>query len=436
MNSKNIARVLGFFLQDSWTMNRLTLNLGMRYDRYKGILPDQSAPTGQFSPARTIPEETVIEQSIGVWRAGLAYDLTGGGSTALKASYSRYGLQTGIDRVTNVNPLTAGSRTCPWTDPNGDGRFQASEINVAQCSGFSGGVSTFYADGVAWPYSDELTAGIEQQLSGSIRVGAMFFYRTNRKQFGVRNEAVPTSAYTPFQVTVPNGPGGTVASPKPATVTVYNLDPAFTSAQRNIRDNQDFLDTDYKGVEFTANKRFSDNWQMVAGLTIGNNRGGVNTAGGQSGTADLNDPNNTAFEDGIIGNDSTVAFRLSGSYRFPWDVNFAGTLVSNSGYPYVSTVSVNRALAATTGVRLTRAAQTVLLSERGDERFDAVTMLDLRLSKTFRFGTRSFTPQIDMFNVTNADTTVRNNAAVGSAYLRPADILSPRIIRIGFALDF
>ena len=75
-------------------------------------------------------------------------------------------------------------------------------IDCATCSGFSGGVSTFYADGVKWPYSDEITAGIEQQLSGAIRVGAMYYYRTNKAQLGVRNEAVPTSAYTPFQLTI------------------------------------------------------------------------------------------------------------------------------------------------------------------------------------------------------------------------------------------
>ncbi|MGE0815068.1 MAG: carboxypeptidase regulatory-like domain-containing protein [Vicinamibacterales bacterium] len=434
VNSKNIAHVLGFFLQDSWSINRLTLNLGMRYDHYTGILPDQSAPATRFAPARSVAQEDVIKQGIAVWRTGLAYDLTGNGSTAIKASYSRYGLQTGIDRVTNVNPLTAGSRTCVWTDPNGDGRFQDSEQGT--CGGFSGGVSTFYANGVDWPYSDEVTAGVEQQLSGSIRVGAMFYYRTNRKQFGVTNAAVPSSAYTPFQLTIPNGPGGTVASPKPVTVTVYNLSSALASAQNNIRDNQDYLDTDYKGVEFTANKRFSDRWQMVAGLTFGNNRGGVNSSGGQSGTADLNDPNNTTFPDGIIGNDSTVAFRLSGSYQLPGDISLAGSLVSNSGYPYVSTASVTRAQAAAAGVTMTRATQTVLLSERGDERFDAVTMLDLRLSKRFRFGSRSFTPQVDFFNITNADTTVSNNAVVGGTYLRPADILSPRIIRVGFSLDF
>ncbi len=436
VTSKNIANLLGLFLQDSWSLNRLTLNLGVRYDRYNGVLPEQSAPAGRFAPARNVPEQDALNQNIFVWRTGAAYDLTGSGRTALKASYSRYGLQTGIDRVTNVNPLTNGNRTCPWTDPNGDGRFQESEVNVATCSAFSGGVSTFYADGVDWPYSDEITAGIEQQLSGAIRVGAMYYYRTNRAQLGVRNAAVPTSAYTPFQLTIPNGPGGTLAAPKPVTVTIYNLNSALASAQNNVRDNQEYLDTTYQGVEFTANKRFSDNWQMVAGLTIGKNTGGVNVNTGQSATADLNDPNNTTYPDGIIGSDSQVAFRLSGSYRLPWDVNVAGTLISNSGYPYVSTASVTRAQALAAGVNMTRATQTVLLSNRGDERLDAVTMVDLRLSKSFRFGSRSLTPQVDFFNIGNADTATGVNGVVGSTYLFPSEILSPRIIRVGFSLNF
>ena len=79
-----------------------------------------------------MPESKPINQKIGVWRAGASYDLIGNGRTALKASYSRYALQVGIDRVTNVNPLTVGSRDCPWTDPNGDRRFQEGEIGAVQ----------------------------------------------------------------------------------------------------------------------------------------------------------------------------------------------------------------------------------------------------------------------------------------------------------------
>ncbi len=71
----------------------------------------------------------MINHSIAVWRAGASYDLTGSGRTALKASVSRYGLQVGIDRVQDVNPLTVGSRDCPWSDANGNRRFDEGELD-------------------------------------------------------------------------------------------------------------------------------------------------------------------------------------------------------------------------------------------------------------------------------------------------------------------
>ena len=63
-------------------------------------------------------------------------------------------------------------------------------------------------------------------------------------------------------------------------------------------------------------------------------------------------------------------------------------------------------------------------------------MVDLRLSRPFNFGTRQFTPQLDFFNIGNAATVVRYNPAVGSTYLAPSEILAPRIIRVGFSIDF
>jgi hypothetical protein len=431
VNPRNVAKVLGFFAQDNWSIgNKLTLNLGIRWDRYLGILPDQSNPGGPFSEPRSVAEQEVIDQNIAVWRSGFVFDPTGGGRTAIKASYSRYGRQVGIDRVTEVNPLGQGSRTCPWSDPNGDGKFQQSEITLSQCGGFSGGVNTRYApDGVDWPYSDEVTAGIERQLMRDMRVGVMFYYRTNRDQVGTRNLAVPASAYIPFTITVPNSPGGTVADPRPTTAVIYNLPASLSSAEDNIRDNDPYFDTEYKGLEFTASKRFTSRWQMVAGLTFGKNEGG-------QGGGDLNDPNTIVYPRGIIGNDSEVGFRLSGSYRLPWEVSLAGSLVANSGYPYVSTYSLTRANAARQGITLTRSSQSVTLSQRGEERYPAVTMADVRISRSFRFGDRRFVPQLDIFNIGNASSVVTYNTAVGGSYLDPREILSPRIIRVGFSLNF
>jgi hypothetical protein len=444
--NKNEAKVLGFFIQDSWSVGpRLTLNLGARFDNYDGSLPNQSNQdvqfdlytpsgveadgTGPYIGPRTLNEREAINHSRGVWRAGLVFDLFGNGRTAFKTNYSRYALQVGIDRVTAVNELTVGSRTCPWFDPNGDGIAQDAEINYPQCGAFSGGLTTRYETDssgkvtVDWPFSDEVTAGIEQQLGDATRVGVMYYYRANKQQLGTRDVARPASAYTPFNVTVPNGPNGAT------TVTAYNLAPALNSVSDQVRDNRPELDTEYNGVELTASRRFSRNWQMVAGLTFGKNVGGM-------GGGDLNNPNNVIYPRGIIGNDSEVGFRLSGSYRLPYDFNVAGSMVSNTGYPFVSQYNITRAIASAHGVALTPTSLTVDLSERGDERLERVTMVDLRLSKTFRFGSRRITPQMDLFNIGNSDAVVSVQNAVGGTYLDPREIISPRIIRVGFSVDF
>jgi hypothetical protein len=249
----------------------------------------------------------------------------------------------------------------------------------------------------------------------------MYYHRSNRKQIGQRNVAVPRSAYTEHTVVVPGapqGPGG--------NITFYNLIPTFTGRQDNVFDNEPLLDTTYDGVEITAAKRFSNRWQLVAGLTLGKNFGGV-------ALNDLNDPNNELnFPEGIEGPDSAYAFRLSGSYMAPYDINLSGSYILNDGYPYQSQINITRAIFPA----LTRASQTVRLSERGDERLPDVAMVDLRVSRAFRFGTRRITPLVEVFNLTNADTIIGYKTTTGSSYLRPSDILAPRIFRLGVTVDF
>ncbi len=444
----NIDHVIGIFAQDAWTLaNKLTLNLGVRFDHNIGILPSQSTPGGLFVGPQSIPESTPINQNLAVWRLGMAYDPMGDGLTAVKASYSRYGLQVGIDRVTNVNPLSAASRTCAWTDPNGDGIVQASEIQTNTCTAFPG-LAVHYAgpNGPAWPYSYEVTAGVERQVMKDMRVGVMYYYRTNRNQIATSNTLVPASAYTAATVNIPNGPNGAT------TATLYNLASASSLSLTNqVLDNQPFLDTTYNGVEFTASKRMSHRWQMVAGLTVGRNKGGLNTsaASGQATTitgstnaGDLNDPNMTRFATGIVGNDSPVAFRLSGSYTAPGEIQVAGSLVSNGGYPYVSTYTVTRAAfpslcTANCGTGLVRSSQVVILADRGDERLPAVTLVDLRVSRAFRFGARRISPQFDIYNLFNRyEPQGVGTGAQATSYLIPTSIVPPRIMRIGFSVDF
>jgi hypothetical protein len=437
----NVDKVLGFFGQDSWTVGgKLTLNLGVRYDHNVGTLPSQSVGDRQFVPAKSIAETSPIKQNLTVWRTGAVYDPWADSKTAFKASYSRYGLQVGIDRVLNINQLQNDFQVCTWTDPNSDGIAQLSEISG--CQGFTG-ITSHYANGTTgprWPYSDEITAGVEREIARDMRVAVMYYHRTNRDQIGTRNVLAPPSAYTPVTVTVANGPGGTVSNPKPTTATLYNLKPEFLGKQDNVVDNDPYLDTDYNGVDVSFTKRLSRRWQMVTGVTFGRNEGGVvnNTraSNGQSSTLDLNDPNHTVFGRGVVGLDAKYGFRLSGSYLAPGDILVAGSYTSNGGGAYQSNISLSRAAVANV-VGLTRGSQTVFLSERGDERLPNVNEVDIRLSRPFKFGgSRRITPQVDLFNITNTAPAVTITQAVGGSYLAPTQILAPRIIRVGLAVLF
>jgi Carboxypeptidase regulatory-like domain len=417
-------RTLGLFVQDAWTYKQLTLNLGFRFDHSNGWMPEQSKPGGTYSTARELAKTDVFSASRGVWRTGLVYDLFGNGRTALKASASRYAAQIGMNMVQRVHPLQFTNGTRSWDDRNGDRIPQENELGTF--SGFPG-LTSRYADenGPDWPYSDEFTVGAEHQLMHDFRAGVMYYHRTNRKVIGQSNAKVPTSAYTEHSIAVPSaptGPGG--------TITFYNLNSAFQGQafQDNVYDNQDLLDTTYDGVEITASKRMSNRWQLLAGLTLGKNYGGIVAS-----TSDLNDPNFALnFPEGIEGDDSRHAFRLSGSYVAPYEINLSGSFILNDGYPYQSTYNVTRTLFPT----LTRSSQTVRLTERGDERLPDVAMVDFRVSRTFRFGDRRITPMIELFNLGNADTITGYNVAVGTAYLRPTGILSPRILRFGLTMDF
>src|SRR6185436_4699041 len=46
----------GFFVQDQWTLSRLTLTYGLRYEYYSGYVPAQSTPANAWVPERTFAE--------------------------------------------------------------------------------------------------------------------------------------------------------------------------------------------------------------------------------------------------------------------------------------------------------------------------------------------------------------------------------------------
>ena len=83
---------LGYYVQDSWTIKRLTLSPGLRVDNFNSFIEATAVPAGRFVPARFFPERQNVPNWIGYTapRLSAAYDLFGDGRTAIKGAISKY----------------------------------------------------------------------------------------------------------------------------------------------------------------------------------------------------------------------------------------------------------------------------------------------------------------------------------------------------------
>ena len=175
---------LGLYVQDTWTFNRLTANLGVRWDYLNNKVEEQSAAGGRGSARAQFDELTDVPnyKDIGP-RLGMVYDLFGNGKTALKATVSRYIVPSTVATARLLNPFNTSVNTAtrPWTD-NGDGIPQVSELGAADSSNAFGqvNVATRYdhahhhgvsaIGGTTGRYSASVTQELMPRLSARCRV--------------------------------------------------------------------------------------------------------------------------------------------------------------------------------------------------------------------------------------------------------------------------
>ena len=114
---------MGIFAQDTWTLDRLTLNLGVRFDLLNGYNPAQTRPAGLYTPAISFPEQTNVPNWKDISpRLGAAYDLFGDGRTAIKFQWGRYVIYDTLGLTTRQNGASSIASTAnrAWTDTNID----------------------------------------------------------------------------------------------------------------------------------------------------------------------------------------------------------------------------------------------------------------------------------------------------------------------------
>ena len=176
----------GVYAQDTWSLNRLTLNLGLRFDLNKQVIRGQDAQIGRFANIAAYDGF----QAVPTWkdfspRLSAVYDLSGDGKTAVRVGFNKFvtAQTTGFSQLYNPTALT--SQNLPWTDVNGDDIAQGErgctyltagcEINFANLATNFGRRSLATPDpDLKRPYSLPLNVGVTHELFSGFSLAAEY----------------------------------------------------------------------------------------------------------------------------------------------------------------------------------------------------------------------------------------------------------------------
>src|SRR5205814_8126659 len=112
---------LGLYVQDQWTLNRFTLNLGLRYDYTDAYVAAQTVSANLYLPERSYPQVDHQGYCKDIDpRLGVSWNVFGTGKTAVKASIGRFvtGIAMDLARANNPVQTVVNSVTRTWTDSN------------------------------------------------------------------------------------------------------------------------------------------------------------------------------------------------------------------------------------------------------------------------------------------------------------------------------
>jgi len=302
---RTITKLQGFFIQDSWTRSRLTLQGALRYDHASSYAPVEQNGTTRTSFLN--PTAITIQKTPGVDayndltpRVAAAYDLFGNGKTALKFNWGRYLAYAANDPpYTSTNPGFTVVRSVTnrgWTDSNRNLAVDCDLLNPATqdrsasggdiCAAAVGNQANFGKVGAATIVNPDVLHGWgkrpgDYQWAATVqheiipRVTAEVSY-TRRNFFGFfvtddlnRNVNTAYEAYTlaaPQDPRLPNGGG--------YPITVY-----VPTAAANAIPSRTYLtwETDYgpertsywHGVDFTLNARLREGLTTSIGTSTG-----------------------------------------------------------------------------------------------------------------------------------------------------------------------
>jgi len=348
-----------FYVQDRWTLARLTLDLGLRYEHVG------SEATGGA--------ESIDAQSF-VPRLAAAYQVREDGRTTVGASYAHYsGRYTSSIFGRNTPVANAGRLTSIYNGPAGQGYDFAPAYDLSNYSITSGSFPTaniFLDEDLQSPLTREFTVSGAQQFGNGV-VRAMYVWR---KATGLVESFIDDASASGKTTVTQNG------------TTIGTFDNVYYR-------NADDVARNYQAIELMGNYGVRSNWSVAGHWTVqlkneGNYEGeSANAPGSATLLGDYPEllVESRSFPMGRLDDYQQHKVRLWSTYnlgvgRFGsfditpmWRYNSALTysLVANS----VPLSAVQRA--RNPGYARVPTSQALFFGERGSEQFAGYGLVDL-----------------------------------------------------------
>jgi hypothetical protein len=454
---RNQGKYLSAYVGNVLTRNRVTVNLGLRFDGQTARNLPSTIPANNSFPSEVPAVNYPGSDNLVDWkdvspRAGFSWALDESRKTVLRGSYANYASQLGYGIVTTA-AVPAGYLAYGWNDLNGDRAAQPNEVDIKGGVLYSYNMDPANRTGIAPGRIDpdmknqrdnEFVIGIDHELATDLAVGAAYTFRSSKNL-----------SYTPF-LSAPCAVGAVCSIIQPGqyvrgadlsargfVAARYTAPAALVAAggSGRYRTNYAGYSRRFNGLELTVKKRMSRKWAANLALSWNDwtekysdsNR--VNAFG-----------NPTRLESGALTDGGPVSILSGGSGKasfyssFKWQV-YADALVSLPGSIDLSTAIFGRQggiypTNITTSLGADGSTR-VLATAVDAARYDNLWNLDFRLARNSKIGRVTLTPSIELFNALNNDVVLSRARNAASATLgRVEEVISPRILRLGARLSF